>query len=265
MERNELSTALALRAIVEGIFQSGTSAIIDGSFESQIGDFVEQNDTIIVSPEAIVSRLYAPEKDVLLDFGCGTAAHRPMLESMGFRWRGVNYKEGMADSVRELAGQDDKIDFYNGVNLPYEDGFFDIVYSFQVFEHITDIKAVFDEIARTLKPGGSLVGAVSYLEQFHDYSTYNFTPYGLKIASENAGLSIIKLYPSYDIFTWILRRLLIVTSGIDQNSLGDTLHRENNIHALFVDYGKRLGLTCRSINLIRLMFSSHFSFHIQKR
>ena len=262
--RNEISAALVLETLIAGILQSGTGYAADGSFADQIGDVVDQDSMIIKAPEDILRNIVAPDRNSILDFGCGTGGSRPWIEKLGYLWRGVNYLEGMADQVRDQALSDSRIDFYDGLILPYENDSFDVIYSFQVFEHIQDIGKTFSEIERTLKPGGSLVGAVSYLEQIHDYSTFNFTPYGLKLACQTAGLRLEKIYPSYDVFTWMVRRLLVVTSGSDDNSLSETLRRDNNIDRLFREFSTRMGFSARDANLFRLMFSAHMTFHIKK-
>jgi SAM-dependent methyltransferase len=262
--RNEVSATLVLEALIAGILQSGTGYASDGSFTAQLAEFVDQDSTLIKAPEDVLMDIISPDRNSLLDFGCGTGGSRQWIENIGYTWRGVNYLEGMADQVRGQALSDGRIDFYDGLTLPYERETFDVVYSFQVFEHIQDISKTFSEIERILRPGGSLVGAVSYLEQIHDYSTFNFTPYGLKLACQQAGLQLVRIYPSYDVFTWMVRRLLIVTSGRDENSLSDNLRRDNNIDSLFGDFSNRMGLSARDANLLRLMFSAHMTFHIRK-
>ncbi|MCF4127304.1 class I SAM-dependent methyltransferase [Methylobacterium sp. SyP6R] len=262
--RSEISAALVLETLIAGILQSGTGYATDGSFTAQLGDVVDQDSTLIKAPEDILRAIVAPDRNLILDFGCGTGGSRRWIENLGYLWRGVNYLEGMADQVRDQALSDGRIDFYDGLTLPYERESFDVVYSFQVFEHIQDIGKTFGEIERVLKPGGALVGAVSYLEQIHDYSMFNFTPYGLKLACQRAGLRLEKIYPSYDVFTWMARRLLVVTSGSDENSLSETLRRDNNIDRLFKDFSDRMGLSVRDANLFRLMFSAHMTFHIRK-
>jgi SAM-dependent methyltransferase len=44
----------------------------------------------------------------------------------------------------------------NGI-IPFEDNFFDLVFSHQVFEHVEDLNSVLHEIHRILKPGGALL------------------------------------------------------------------------------------------------------------
>jgi SAM-dependent methyltransferase len=262
--RNEVSARRALEALVAGIFDSGTACILDGSFAEQIGDCVEADTTAVRSPEELVRDRCRPDRRDLLDFGCGNAAYRPMLEAFGYRWRGVNYKEGMAREAADSASGNADIVFYDGLTLPFPDATFDVVYSFQTFEHIQRIDVTFAEIARVLRPGGALIGAMSYLEQVHDYSTYNFTPYGLKLAARDAGMRLTRVYPRFDAFTFLLRRLLVSTSGSDDNSLSPALQVDNAIGLGFVEYGQRLGLTPAQINLFRLTFSTHFAFEIER-
>ena len=263
MTRNEVSAERVLEALVGGILESGQTAVLDGSFYQEMAPYVENQTTAVTSPEALVRGVCRPGRSRLLDFGCGTGAYRSMLEDLGYEWHGVNYRDGMnveAAAAAEAA-PDPRMKFYDGLYLPFPDNHFDVVYSFQVFEHIQSIPTTFAEIRRVLKPGGSLIGAVSYLEQMQDYSTFNFTPYGFKLAVQQAGLNLLKLYPRYDAFTFLLRRLLIVTSGSDDNSLSPALQVDNAIGRAFVAFGERLGLTDTETNLLRLMFSTHFAFH----
>ena len=264
MERNETSVKRMLHAIIQGIFDSGRTAVIDGSFFEEISPFVEQSSTLVRSPEEIVQSLHKIGSEELLDFGCGTGAHRPMLEQIGYRWRGINYREAMPSQVADMAKSDERILFYNGRLLPFNNSEFDVVYSFQVFEHIQNIASTFGEIRRVLKPGGALVGSVAYLEQIHDYSTFNFTPYGLKLACKEAGLRLVKLYPRFDVFTFFLRRLLVVTSASDDNSLTNELCVDNSVGKAIVDYGSRLGIGPVRTNLLRMMFSTNFTFHVER-
>lgn len=260
--RNELEVRRILESLVCGILETGNQAVLDGSFYEQMAPHVDAESTAVVSPEELVRSVCQPGHR-LLDFGCGTGAYRSMLEQFGYDWYGVNYREGMqreAAAAAEAMG-DPRISFYDGQVLPFDSQFFDVVYSFQTFEHIQSIPVTFAELSRVLKPGGSLIGAVSYLEQIHDYSTFNFTPYGLKLAATQAGFELLRIYPRCDVFTFLVRRLLVVTSGSDDNSLSPVLQADNAIGHAFLAFGRRLGLTTKEGNLLRLMFSVHFAFH----
>ncbi len=262
--RSEVSAQRILEALILGILESGSTVVLDGSFHEQIAPFVEHDTLAVKSPEELVRDICRPGHTRLLDFGCGPGAYRPMLEGFGYEWHGVNYREGMATGAAKAAenSSDPRMTFYDGLKLPFPDQHFDVVYSFQTFEHIQSIETTFSEIRRVLKPGGSLIGAVSCLEQIHDYSTFNFTPYGLKLAAQQAGMNLLKIYPRCDAFTFLLRRLLVVTSGSDDNSLSPALVTDNAVGTGFVTFGKRLGLTPTDINLLRLMFSTQFVFQI---
>ena len=67
---------------------------------------------------------------------------------MGFEVSAVDLKDGnySEKSVRE-------IDFSNGVNLPYSNDSFDIVFSSNVLEHVKEVKNFQYEIKRVLKDG----------------------------------------------------------------------------------------------------------------
>lgn len=92
-----------------------------------------------------------------LDYGCGAAELVAAGRAAGLDFYGADvfYDGGdtraqvqarglLGEAVREL----------DGARLPFPDGFFDIVVSNQVFEHVERLDTVLAEIARVLKPGG---------------------------------------------------------------------------------------------------------------
>ncbi len=96
----------------------------------------------------------------LLDFGCG-----PGTISVGLakavspgEVHGVDMEASQIDiarSVAKVSRQDNAI-FHVGdvVDLPFEDGFFDVAHCHNVLMHVPDTAAVLQEVKRILKPGG---------------------------------------------------------------------------------------------------------------
>ena len=96
----------------------------------------------------------------VLDFGCG-----PGTISMGLakavepgELHGVDMEQSQIDVATEVAkwwGRENAI-FHVGdvIELPFEDGFFDVAHCHNVLMHIPDTGAALDEVKRVLKPGG---------------------------------------------------------------------------------------------------------------
>ncbi|CAO4150945.1 class I SAM-dependent methyltransferase [Methylorubrum extorquens] len=261
---SEMNVSAPLDVIIQSILESGTAAHMDDSYVRNIGPYVESDTTNFKSPEDLAKDVHSPQMNRLLDFGCGTAAYRPMFIEMSYKWEGVNYADGMADYAARQASEDKGISFYDGLTLPYGDGAFNVVFSLQVFEHIQDIHKTFSEIHRVLTPGGHLVGSVSYLEQVHDLSTFNFTPFGIKLACEKAGLKLVKLYPRSDVFSWLVRRLMVTVGYPEENSLAPYTRTDNPISDALLKYCEKIDLGATRTNLLRLMYSTHITFRIEK-
>jgi SAM-dependent methyltransferase len=94
----------------------------------------------------------------VLDYGCGDGTIVRLLRAEGYDAHGVDiHWPGAGD--RDLRGNDLAASglvryFEEGGRLPFEDDFFDVVISNQVFEHVVPLEAAVREIARVVKPGG---------------------------------------------------------------------------------------------------------------
>ena len=96
----------------------------------------------------------------ILDFGCG-----PGTISLGLaqavdpgELHGVDMEESQIDLARAVAqehGQENAI-FHLGdvMELPFEDGFFDVAHCHNVLVHVPDTQAALTEVRRVLKPSG---------------------------------------------------------------------------------------------------------------
>ena len=69
-----------------------------------------------------------------------------------------------------------------GEKLPFRDNVFDAVLSLSVLEHVKDPFLCAREIARVLKPGGTLICSVPFLQPYHGYPHhyYNMTSQGVE-------------------------------------------------------------------------------------
>jgi SAM-dependent methyltransferase len=88
-----------------------------------------------------------------LEIGTGTGGMLHALLQRGLRARGVEINAALiADSVKWYGRL--PVEAITDVALPFQDGSFDLVVSFDVLEHIRDSDAHLAEVSRVLKPGG---------------------------------------------------------------------------------------------------------------
>ena len=92
----------------------------------------------------------------ILEIGSGTGALLHELRQRNLRAQGVELREAFIEQARDWYGNI-PISRVSGLALPFRDRSFDVVMSFDVFEHIPDSDAHLREVVRVLKPGGSYV------------------------------------------------------------------------------------------------------------
>jgi 2-polyprenyl-3-methyl-5-hydroxy-6-metoxy-1,4-benzoquinol methylase len=114
----------------------------------------------------------------LLDVGCGSASLLGLMKNRGFRVMGVDFSSEAAAVAKTE----------NGVNVivgslghaAFADASFDIVTLFHVMEHVTNPRAVLKEVARILRPGGSVVLQVPNIDSWQ-FRMFGAKWYGLDI------------------------------------------------------------------------------------
>lgn len=89
-----------------------------------------------------------------LEIGSGTGALLHELRRRGYNVRGVELNPALIEEGRRYFG-DLPIERVTGVALPARDAEFQVVLSFDVFEHIPDSDAHLAEVSRVIAPGGS--------------------------------------------------------------------------------------------------------------
>jgi cyclopropane fatty-acyl-phospholipid synthase-like methyltransferase len=90
----------------------------------------------------------------VLEVGTGTGALLHDLVGRGVRAEGVELRQELIDEAHRFFGPM-PIQRVNGTALPFADASFDVVMSFDVFEHIPDSDAHLSEVRRVLTPGGA--------------------------------------------------------------------------------------------------------------
>jgi ubiquinone/menaquinone biosynthesis C-methylase UbiE len=89
----------------------------------------------------------------VLEIGSGRGAMLRHLQQLGCNASGVEVDDAMIAESRRSCG-DQAVTKVNGTTLPFPDSSFDIVLSFDVFEHIRDSDAHLHEVRRVLVPRG---------------------------------------------------------------------------------------------------------------
>lgn len=132
----------------------------------------------------------------LLDAGCGTGFNLLELSRLG-RATGVDLS---ADAIAFCHERGVRAARANVLALPFADGTFDAVTSFDVIYHawVTDDRAAVRELARVLRPGGVLlvrVPALRLLWGAHDaevLSRHRYTRSELATLLRGAGLEVVR-------------------------------------------------------------------------
>ncbi len=172
---------------------------------------------------------------LVLDFGAGAGRHAFWAVTQGANVAAVDISfdeiENAPDFFKVLASDSpgNGIGFAvqaSGMALPFRDGLFDIVIASEVFEHIADDTAVMCEIARVMKPGGTICVTVPRFLPESIYwqisSEYHNAPGGhIRIyrrsqvinLAEKAGFGVFAAHHAHALHTpyWLIRCLV----GVD--------------------------------------------------
>ncbi len=104
----------------------------------------------------------------VLDLGCGTGRHALRLGAAGARVTAVDFSEGMLNEARRKSGAEAVRFLAHDLQLPlpFEARGFDRIVSGLVLEHLSDLRFVFGEARRVLKPGGRAVVSAMHPAMF---------------------------------------------------------------------------------------------------
>lgn len=195
----------------------------------------------------------------VLDLGCGTGKSMKYFRSLNANidWYGIDIES--SPEVLSRTEHNERLITFDGINIPFADGHFDLVYSNQVLEHVRHPRDLLKEVSRILKTGGCFVGSTSHLEPFHSYSVWNFTPFGFRLLMNEAKLKLLELRPSIDSLTLIVRR------GLGAPRLLNIFWRfESPLNLLITLVGKLFRASNSFINSLKLLFCGQFIFYVTK-
>ncbi len=100
----------------------------------------------------------------VLDFGCGNGAQTVLFADQDCDIVAVDIRQPGLDSLSEYNAQNGirniRPVLYAGLELPFDDDYFDLVISYEVLEHVQNEDLAVREIWRVLKPGGEVVISV---------------------------------------------------------------------------------------------------------
>ena len=100
-----------------------------------------------------------PKGSRILDVGCGIGgSSRILAKFYGFNVTGITISPAQVKRARELTSSELNCNFQvmDALDLKFEDGSFDAVWSVEAGAHINDKIKFADEMLRTLRPGGYL-------------------------------------------------------------------------------------------------------------
>lgn len=195
----------------------------------------------------------------VLDLGCGTGTSLAsfLSHNKDINWFGLDISD--SPEVRSRNVNSPQFYTFDGINIPFEDNTFDVIYSNQVFEHVRYPQELLFEVYRVLKKDGFFIGSTSYLEPFHSFSYWNYTPYGFMALLNNANMRLEEVRPSIDALSLIVSCMF----GIPKFT-----HRwwskDSPINQIIEVFGRLKKLDKSRINSIKLKFCGQFCFLAKK-
>lgn len=90
----------------------------------------------------------------VLEVGCGTGLILREVAPHARKACGVDISPGMLEKAKARGLE---VKEGSATELPYEDGEFDVLYSFKVLAHVEEIEKALDEFVRVTRPGARLV------------------------------------------------------------------------------------------------------------
>jgi SAM-dependent methyltransferase len=147
----------------------------------------------------------------VLDVGAGEAPWREYLGDAA-RYTGIDVERADDFGMR----RDPAIVYYDGKVMPFPDGSFDHVLCVEVLEHVGDPRAFAAELARVLRPGGTLLMTVPWSARLHHlpHDFHRFTRFGLEALLRSAGFVDVAIEERGNDVAAIANKTLVATIAL---------------------------------------------------
>lgn len=131
----------------------------EGITEQEFTSAGKEDYETLVRDDEVFKRLQPFDAKRILEIGTGTGRITEFLSNAFHEVCGVDISDEMIARARERLREKSNVRLQatDGLHMPFEDAFFDAVFSFIVFQHMPDKKTVrknIEEISRVLKKGG---------------------------------------------------------------------------------------------------------------
>lgn len=195
----------------------------------------------------------------VLDLGCGDGRSIDAFRAIDPRvdWTGLDI-QGSSEVLARTRTDANFVSF-DGERMPFADERFDLVFCKQVLEHVERPEPLLAEVSRCLVPRGCFAGSTSQLEPYHSRSTQNLTPYGLSVALDRVGLTLLELRPGIDVATMLAWRALGSPHAFDR-----WWAHESPLNRLLELAGRARRLDARQRNALKLLFCAQYTFLARK-
>lgn len=143
----------------------------------------------------------------VLDVGCGHMPFREDVLRVADAYEGFDV-EARVPGVAHLGSAEEM----TGIS----DAAFDTVLSFEVLEHLPHPQRAVSEMARALKPGGTLLLSVPHLSRLHEepHDYFRYTRHGLRVMLEDAGLVTERIAPTAGLFSFLAHQVSTLLFGL---------------------------------------------------
>jgi len=147
----------------------------------------------------------------LLDVGCGEKPYHHIYSHHVRSYIGVDLPEGNSSADVHA----------DALNLPFKDGSFDTVVSFQVMEHVKEPHTMVREVTRILSPGGHAIVSAPHIWGLHEVPNdyFRFTEYGFRHLFESNNLEVVKIQAMAGYWVTAGTRLCYYLAGLRKRPL----------------------------------------------